>query len=129
MSGVDGIRNSAGFVPLAEVTEPAAQFHQELESVSQRLTEALDVALGASVADAGPLEKGTPLISGASGEIGREKRSLAGGRADEAETEGNSFDKMLEKVETLRTDLHMFEVHWKVAQGVKKDLKELLRGS
>ncbi|MEM9853012.1 MAG: hypothetical protein AAF841_01050 [Pseudomonadota bacterium] len=78
-----------------------------------------------------PTEQIMDQLSGAyAGEVGAAKADIVGGEAARAERSTEAANVTLEeRIQNLYTELTHYQVAWKIAQNVQRDISQVLRGS
>jgi len=70
-------------------------------------------------------------LSGAyAGDVGQAKAEIVGGEAAQIERSTRESNESLEnRIKSLYTELTHYQIAWKIAQNVQRDISQVLRGS
>lgn len=72
----------------------------------------------------------TNLSGTYAGEVGQVKAELLGGEAAKIERSTEASNESLEdRIKNLYTELTHYQIAWKIAQNVQRDISQVLRGS
>lgn len=72
----------------------------------------------------------TQLSGSYSGDVGAAKAEIVGGEAARAERSTEAANTSLEeRIQNIYTELTHYQVAWKIAQNVQRDVSQVLRGS